>query len=337
PDIVYATCLCAGYQAKPTEKHLKEDFYMLIMRMSRHLQECFRRNSFLRRKVGELVLEKQDCTSLSTSEAECVSLSACCAQVLWIRAQLTGYGFYFNKIPIYYDSKSAIAISCNPIQHSKTKHITIRYHFIKKHVEKGMIELYFVKTEYQLAVLFTKALLVDRFNYLVRHLEWYSLVFTPTMEILIVSTSNRTAVDVPVMRTRKYGESNAYALEDPTILAGNPVKEILHKLNLPYHRYNISYYEMVLTEPEKAFKDEHEGEDTRSQDGIRFKDKDIRIQDKIKAKDNDIKLRSQDIKSKIKIQDHKHVKGSSKGFPRTQGFKTQDVTRSEATIAMTTH
>ncbi|GJS27742.1 hypothetical protein Tco_0488362 [Tanacetum coccineum] len=71
---------------------------------------------------------------------------------------LTDYGFYFNKIPIYCDSKSAIAISCNPVQHSRTKHIAVRYHFIKEHVEMGTIELYFVKTDYQLADLFTKAL-----------------------------------------------------------------------------------------------------------------------------------------------------------------------------------
>nr|GEV28541.1 retrovirus-related Pol polyprotein from transposon TNT 1-94 [Tanacetum cinerariifolium] len=83
---------------------------------------------------------------------------------------LTDYGYHFNKIPIYCDSKSAIAISCNPVQHSRTKHIAVRYHFIKEHVEKGTIELYFVKTDYQLADIFTKALPVDRFNYLVHRL-----------------------------------------------------------------------------------------------------------------------------------------------------------------------
>ncbi|GJR45533.1 hypothetical protein Tco_1313636 [Tanacetum coccineum] len=88
---------------------------------------------------------------------------------------LTDYGFHFNKIPIYCDSKSAIAISCNPIQHSRTKRIAVRYNFINEHVEKGMTELYFVKTDYQLADLFTKALPVDRFNYLVRRLGMRSL------------------------------------------------------------------------------------------------------------------------------------------------------------------
>nr|GEX93101.1 hypothetical protein [Tanacetum cinerariifolium] len=67
----------------------------------------------------------------------------------------------------------AIAISCNPVQHSRTKHIAVCYNFIKDHVEKGTIELYFVKTDYQLADIFTKALLIDRFNYLVRRLGQY--------------------------------------------------------------------------------------------------------------------------------------------------------------------
>lgn len=114
--------------------------------------------------------KKQDCTSLSSAEAEYVSLSACCAQVLWMRTQLTDYGFHFDKVPMYCDSKSAIAISCNPVQHSRTKHIDVRYHFIKEQVEKGIVELYFVGTDYQLADLFTKALSKERFAYLVRQI-----------------------------------------------------------------------------------------------------------------------------------------------------------------------
>nr|GFC18995.1 retrovirus-related Pol polyprotein from transposon TNT 1-94 [Tanacetum cinerariifolium] len=114
--------------------------------------------------------KKQDCTSMSSAEAEYMSLSACCTQVLWMRTQLTDYGFHFDKIPMYCDSKAAIAISCNPVQHSRTKHIDVHYHFIKEKVEKGIIELFFVRTEYQLADLFTKALLVERFQYLIRRL-----------------------------------------------------------------------------------------------------------------------------------------------------------------------
>nr|GEU72814.1 Gag-Pol polyprotein [Tanacetum cinerariifolium] len=114
--------------------------------------------------------KKQDCTSMSLAEPEYVSLSACCAQVLWLRTQLTDYGFHFDKIPMYCDSKAAIAISCKPVQDSCTKHIDVRYHFMKEKVEKGIVELFFVGTEYQLADLFTKALSEDRFKYLVRRL-----------------------------------------------------------------------------------------------------------------------------------------------------------------------
>nr|GEW28750.1 retrovirus-related Pol polyprotein from transposon TNT 1-94 [Tanacetum cinerariifolium] len=114
--------------------------------------------------------KKQDCTSMSSVEADYVSLSACCAQVQWLRTQLTYYGFHFDEIPMYCNSKAAIAISCNPVHHSRTKHIDVRYHFIKEHVEKGNVGLFFFETEYQLAELFTKALPEDRFKYLVRRL-----------------------------------------------------------------------------------------------------------------------------------------------------------------------
>nr|GEV39903.1 hypothetical protein [Tanacetum cinerariifolium] len=80
--------------------------------------------------------KKQDCTSMSSAEAKYVSLSACYAQVLWMTTQLTDYGFHFDKIPMYCNSKATIAISCNPVQHSSTKHIDVRYHFIKEKVEK---------------------------------------------------------------------------------------------------------------------------------------------------------------------------------------------------------
>nr|GEV62390.1 RNA-directed DNA polymerase, eukaryota, reverse transcriptase zinc-binding domain protein [Tanacetum cinerariifolium] len=100
------------------------------------------------------------------TESEYVAGSGCCAQVLWMRTQLTDYGFFYDKVPIYCDSKSAIAISCNLVQHTRTKHIDVRYHFIKDNIEKGTIELYFVGIEKevdhfikdQLADLFTKSL-----------------------------------------------------------------------------------------------------------------------------------------------------------------------------------
>nr|GEU58425.1 hypothetical protein [Tanacetum cinerariifolium] len=111
---------------------------------------------------------QEDCTTMSLEEAEYVALYTSCAQVMWMRTQLQDYGLNYNNIPLYCDSPSAIAISCNTVQHSRTKHIHTRYHFIKEEVENRIIELYFVRTEYQLADMFTKALPKDRFKYLVR-------------------------------------------------------------------------------------------------------------------------------------------------------------------------
>ncbi|GJU05417.1 retrovirus-related pol polyprotein from transposon TNT 1-94 [Tanacetum coccineum] len=125
---------------------------------------------FLGDKLVSWMSKKQDCTAMSLAKVEYVALSASCAQVMWMRTQLKDYGFHYNKIPLYCDSQSAIAISCNPMQHSCTKHIHSRYHFIKEQVENGIIELYFVRTEYQLADMFTKALPEDRFQYLVRRI-----------------------------------------------------------------------------------------------------------------------------------------------------------------------
>nr|GEV24175.1 hypothetical protein [Tanacetum cinerariifolium] len=125
---------------------------------------------FLGDKLVSWMSKKKNCTAMSSAEAEYVALSASCAQVTWMRTQLQDYGFNYNKIPLYFDSQSAIAISCNPVQHSRTKHIPTRYHFIKEHVENGIIDLYFFRTKYQLADLFTKALPEDRFKYLVRRI-----------------------------------------------------------------------------------------------------------------------------------------------------------------------
>ncbi|GJS58942.1 retrovirus-related pol polyprotein from transposon TNT 1-94 [Tanacetum coccineum] len=89
-------------------------------------------------------------------------------KILWMRSQLTNYGFDYNKIPLYCGSQSAIVLSCNSVQHTKTKHIPVKYHFIKEQVENEIVELYFVKTAYQLADIFTKALARERFEFLVK-------------------------------------------------------------------------------------------------------------------------------------------------------------------------
>nr|GEV18527.1 reverse transcriptase domain-containing protein [Tanacetum cinerariifolium] len=117
---------------------------------------------FLGDKLVSWMSKKQDCTTMSSAEAAYVALSASCDQVMWVRTQLKDYGFNYNKIPLYCDSQSAISISCNPVQHSHTKHIHTRYHFIKEQVENGITEFYFVKTKYQLADMLIKPYLKIR-------------------------------------------------------------------------------------------------------------------------------------------------------------------------------
>ncbi|GKF60889.1 hypothetical protein Tco_0177675, partial [Tanacetum coccineum] len=132
PDIVQAICYCARYQARPTEKHLKE-----VKRIVRYLRGtinmglwypkdsgfeliafsdadhagCFdtRKSTsggiqFLSDKLVSWMSKKQDCTAISLAEAEYVALSAGCAQVMWMRTQLKDYSFNYNKIPLYCDS-----------------------------------------------------------------------------------------------------------------------------------------------------------------------------------------------------------------------------------------
>ncbi|GJR28451.1 hypothetical protein Tco_1104683 [Tanacetum coccineum] len=131
--------------------------------------------------------KKQKSTAISSTEAEYISLSGCCAQILWMRSQLSDYGLRFNKIPLYCDNKSAIALCYNNVQHSRSKHIDIQYHFIKEQVEQGVVELYFVSTYYQLADIFTKALPRERLEFLINKLGMKSFSHD-TMALLAEET-----------------------------------------------------------------------------------------------------------------------------------------------------
>ncbi|GJT66432.1 retrovirus-related pol polyprotein from transposon TNT 1-94 [Tanacetum coccineum] len=200
PDLVFAVCMCARYQSKPTKKHLEA-----VKRVFRYLQGTInmglwypkdtamaltayadadhagcqdtRRSTsgsaqFLGDKLVSWSSKKQTSTSISSTEAEYIAMSGCCAQILWMRSQLSDYGFAYNHIPLYCDNKSAIALCCNNVQHSRSKHIDIRHYFIREQVEKGVVELYFVRTEYQLVDIFTKALPRERFEFI---LPWLGM------------------------------------------------------------------------------------------------------------------------------------------------------------------
>ncbi|GJT96506.1 retrovirus-related pol polyprotein from transposon TNT 1-94 [Tanacetum coccineum] len=193
PDIVFAICMCARYQAKPTDKHLHA-----IKRIFRYLkrtihmglwypkdsgfalksfadadyagcQDTRRSTSGSAQFLGDRLVswssKKQKSTAISTTKAKYIALSGCCAQVLWMRSQLSDYGFVLNKIPLYCDNQSAIALCYNSVQHSRSKHIDIRHHFIKEQVERRVVEFSLVETKIPtLADIFTKALPRERFE-----------------------------------------------------------------------------------------------------------------------------------------------------------------------------
>ncbi|GJS04074.1 hypothetical protein Tco_0320582 [Tanacetum coccineum] len=192
PDIVQAICYCACYQARPTQKHLKEvkrifkyikgtiniglwylkdsGFELAAFLDADHAGCIDTRKStsggiqFLSDKLVSWMSKKQNCTAMYSAEAEYMALYASCAQ-------------------------SAIAYHATPYNIRGTKHIHTRYHFIKEQVENGIIELYFVGTEYQLADMFTKALPEDRFKYLVRRISMRCLTSADLeMEILLESS-----------------------------------------------------------------------------------------------------------------------------------------------------
>nr|GEV47587.1 integrase, catalytic region, zinc finger, CCHC-type, peptidase aspartic, catalytic [Tanacetum cinerariifolium] len=187
PDLSYDICLCALYQVKPIEKHLQA-----VKRIFRYLK-------------GTITLglcwssKKQKSSAISSTEAEYIALSRCCSQILWMCSQLIDYGFQFNKIPLYCDNKSAIALCCNNVQHSRAKHIDVRYHFIKEQVKNGIVELYFVQTEYQLACIFTKPLPQERFNFLIDKLD--AIALTPCYSTFLIT------VDVPEVYMHQFWNS----------------------------------------------------------------------------------------------------------------------------------
>ncbi|GJS91517.1 hypothetical protein Tco_0774153 [Tanacetum coccineum] len=152
PDLTFVVCMCARYQAKPTEKHLHA-----VKRIFKYLRGTINKG-FWYPKDSSIALtvyveaDHAGCqdTRRSTSGTEYIAMSGCCAQILWMRSQLTDYGLGFNKIPIF--------------------------HFIKEQVENGVVELYFVNAEYQLADVFTKALSRERIEFLINKLGMRSFM-----------------------------------------------------------------------------------------------------------------------------------------------------------------
>ena len=115
--------------------------------------------------------KKQTSISLSTTEAEYIVATSCCTQVLWMKQNLQDLQVQFSEpIPIFCDNTSAINISKNHVMHSKTKHIPIKYHFVREQVAEKNIKLEYVCTKEKIVDIFTKYLPHEEFEYLHQNL-----------------------------------------------------------------------------------------------------------------------------------------------------------------------
>ncbi|WVZ80556.1 LOW QUALITY PROTEIN: hypothetical protein U9M48_028024 [Paspalum notatum var. saurae] len=184
PDIQFAVCLCACYQASPRTSHPVKRIFRYL-KFTPELGLWYSSGSFLSLRgfldadhagcridrkltsgtcqlLGTSLVSwsshKQASVSLSTTEAEYIAAASCCSKLLWMKATLSDFGLRFGKIPLLVDSTSAISVAKNPVLHSRTKYIDVRFHFLRDHYEKGDIDLIHVVSANQLADIFTKPL-----------------------------------------------------------------------------------------------------------------------------------------------------------------------------------
>ncbi|GJR99192.1 integrase, catalytic region, zinc finger, CCHC-type containing protein [Tanacetum coccineum] len=164
----------AWYQASPTKKHLEA-----LKRVFWYLRGTINWGLWYLKDTAMAITDFANADHVGCQDTRrSTSGSAQFLRdklILWMRSQLIDYDFVFNKIPLYYDNRSAIALCCNNVQHSRSKHIDIRHHFIQEQVEKGVVELYFMMTDYQLTDIFTKALPRERFEFLLLRLGMKSM------------------------------------------------------------------------------------------------------------------------------------------------------------------
>ena len=193
-DISFSVGLCSRFQSCPEESHLaavKRIFRYLLGTQTLSLwypridmfdfvgicDADYAGDKIDRKSTSDyctflghsLVLgtnKKQSTVALSNAEAEYMATSSCCSQLLWMKHQMVDYNLQYDHIPLLHDNMSAINLTKNPIQHSRTKHIEIRHHFIREHVQKGNIEVCFANSKNQLADILTKPLSEERFCFL---------------------------------------------------------------------------------------------------------------------------------------------------------------------------
>ncbi|WVZ97409.1 hypothetical protein U9M48_042949 [Paspalum notatum var. saurae] len=181
PEIQFVVCLCARYQASPRTSHRQA-----VKRIFRYLKftpelglwyssgfslslrgfsdadhagcRIDRKSTSGTCQLLETSRLLEASVALSTTEAEYVAAASCCSQLLWMKATLSDFGLRFGRIPLLVDSISAISVAKNPVLHSRTKHIDVRFHFLRDHYEKRDIDLIHVVSANQMADIFTKPL-----------------------------------------------------------------------------------------------------------------------------------------------------------------------------------
>ncbi|GKA93087.1 hypothetical protein Tco_0815073, partial [Tanacetum coccineum] len=162
------------YQVSPTKKHLEA-----LKRVFRYLKGTINWGLWYPKDTAMALTVYADADHVGCQDTRRSTSGS--AQflgdklILWMRSQLIDYGFVFNKIPLYCNNHSAITRCFNNVQHSWSKHIDIRHHFIREQVKKGVVELYFVTMDYQFADIFTKALPGERFEFLLPRLGMKSM------------------------------------------------------------------------------------------------------------------------------------------------------------------
>ena len=129
--------------------------------------------------------KKQNFISLSTAKAEYIATGSCCTELLWMQKLLLDYGIRQEHLTIYCDNTSAIKISKNPVQHSRTKHKEIRHHFIQELVEDGTLTIEFIHTDVQKAICSLNLLIVNSLNSFAK-----TLVLSPWIDLLSSSSSS---------------------------------------------------------------------------------------------------------------------------------------------------
>ena len=195
PDIANAVGIVARFQVDPKETHL-----IAVKRIFRYLKGTidfglwYDKNSdfilksftnvdwagcvedrkstnggafFLGNRLVSWLSKKQDCIAQSTAESEYVATANNCTQVIWMKQMLKDIGVLLEEpIVIYCDNTSTINMSKNQVMHSKTKHISIKYHFIRDKVANKEVRLEYICSKEQIADIFTKPLPKDAFEHL---------------------------------------------------------------------------------------------------------------------------------------------------------------------------